>query len=56
MAFLSLLLAVFFFVIGGLAPVFEWDLGEFNPLYWGLAAFAFSFLVPGVMALRNRRL
>jgi phage shock protein PspC (stress-responsive transcriptional regulator) len=56
MAFFSLLIAVVLFVIGGLAPVFDWDLGEFSPLYWGLAAFAFSFLAPGVIAYtaRNR--
>lgn len=50
MSFFFLLISVFLFAIGGLAPVFEWDLGEFSPLYWGLASFAFSFLVPGVVA------
>lgn len=51
MSFFSLLVAVVLFAIGGLAPVFEWDLGEFSPLYWGLTAFAFSFLVPGVVGV-----
>ena len=54
MAFFSLLIAVVLFAIGGLAPVFEWDLGEFSPLYWGLVAFAFSFLAPGVVAYTSR--
>lgn len=45
MAFLSLLVAVFIFLIGALAPVFDWSLGKFSPLYWGLFFFALSFLV-----------
>jgi hypothetical protein len=54
MAFFSLILAVFIFLIGALAPVFKWTLGEFSPLYWGLLFFSLSFLVPDVIAYRNR--
>jgi hypothetical protein len=50
MAFFSLFIAVVCFLIGGIAPFAEWDLGDFNPLYWGLFFFALSFLVPGVVA------
>lgn len=55
MAFFSLILAVFIFLIGALTPIFHWDLGNFSPLYWGLTFFAFSFLVPGVVAFTGRR-
>lgn len=55
MAFFSLVLAVFIFLIGALTPMFHWDLGNFSPLYWGLTFFSFSFLVPGVVAFTGRR-
>lgn len=50
MSFFSLLLAVFIFFVGALAPIFNWNLGDFSPLYWGLGFFALSFLIPGVVA------
>lgn len=57
MAFISLLVAVFIFFIGALAPIFEWDLGSFSVLYWGLFFFSLSFLVPGAVATyKSRRL
>ena len=52
MAFLSLLAATFCFLVGALTPVFNWSLGEFSPLYWGLFFFALSFLLPGVDTFR----
>ena len=54
MSFFSLLLAVFIFFIGALAPVFDWDLGDFSPLFWGLGFFSLSFLIPGVVAYARR--
>ena len=47
MAFLSLLIAVFIFLIGALTPIFKWDTGSFSILYWGLFFFSLSFLVSG---------
>lgn len=49
MAFVSLLAAVFIFLIGALTPLFEWDLGRFSVLYWGLFFFSLSFLIPGTV-------
>jgi hypothetical protein len=54
MAFLSLIVAVFIFLIGALAPIFTWDLGSFSPLFWGLFFFAFSFLAPTVISYTRR--
>jgi hypothetical protein len=53
-AFISLLVAVFIFLIGALAPVFDWSLGKFSPLYWGLFFFSLSFLVSGASAYVGR--
>lgn len=53
MAFLSLLAAVIIFLIGALAPMFKWNLGDWNPLYWGLMFFSLSFLIPGFATFRS---
>jgi len=55
MAFFSLIAAVFIFLIGALAPVFDWTLKDFSPLYWGLFFLSLYFLIPGVVAYRNSR-
>jgi hypothetical protein len=41
---LLLLVAAICFVVAGLAPILTWDLGHFDPIAWGLAAFAASFM------------
>ena len=53
MAFLSLLIAVFIFLVGALTPIFKWDTGTFSILYWGLFFFSLSFLLPGIRAAYN---
>jgi len=43
--------AVFFFVaavlfaVAGLTPVFDWDLGEFHVIAWGLTSLALGLVV-----------
>lgn len=55
MSLLLLVFAVFSFLLEALAPVFEWNLGEYNAIAWGLAGFAASFLVgPATAAWRSR--
>jgi hypothetical protein len=54
MAFLSLIVAVFIFLIGALAPMFDWSLGKFSPLYWGLFFFALSFLATNAVGYFGR--
>lgn len=47
---LAIIISIFIFLIGALAPLFQWHLGKFDPLMWGLVAFAFghiwTYLVP----------
>lgn len=44
MSFLAFLVAVFCFLIAALAPVFNWNLGDFNAIAWGLVATALGLL------------
>lgn len=55
MSLLLLVFAVFSFLLEALTPVFDWDLGDFNAIAWGLTGFAGSFLVgPATAAWRSR--
>lgn len=54
MSVLLLLLAVLFFLLEALRPLFDWDLGDFHAIAWGLAALSASFLV-GTAAFTNWR-
>ena len=57
MVFISLLIAFVCFLIAALAPVFEWTLGDFNAIAWGLTFFALASLLPGaVTAYRTRNI
>lgn len=40
------LISTVIFVIAGLAPILEFDLGRFDAIAWGLAALAAGFLWP----------
>lgn len=55
MSLLLLVLAVFFFLLDALQPVFDYTLGDFYAHAWGSAAFAASFLVGPVNAWRSRQ-
>jgi hypothetical protein len=44
--------ALILFAVAGLTPVFEWNLGRFDPISWGLAALAGGFLWP--IGVRHR--
>lgn len=43
---LSLLISFICFLVGALASLFEWNLGEFEPVLWGLTFLALGFLWP----------
>ena len=57
MSLLLLVAAVFFFLLEALRPVFDYSLGEFHAVAWGLVAFSASFLVgaPAIVAWRSRQ-
>lgn len=55
MVFISLLIALFCFLIAALAPVFEWTLGSFNAIAWGLFFFTLASLVPGAVSVYRTR-
>ena len=50
-------IAAVLFAIAGLTPVFNWNLGEFNVIAWGLCALALGHVVSGslVGVSRGRR-
>lgn len=41
---LAIIIAAFIFLIGALAPLFDWDLHKFNYLGWGLFSFALGHI------------
>lgn len=41
---LAIIISAFIFLIGALAPLFDWNLGDFNYLAWGLFAFALGHI------------
>ncbi len=43
---LAFIVALFCFLLAALAPLFEWNLGDFHAIAWGLAALALGFLWP----------
>lgn len=43
---LSFAAALFCFLLAALAPIFDWSLGEFHAIAWGLAALALGVLWP----------
>lgn len=42
----SFIVALFCFLLAALAPLFEWNLGDFHAIAWGLAALTLGFLWP----------
>lgn len=43
---IAFVIALVLFVIAALAPLFDWALGDFHAVAWGLAAMAAGFLWP----------
>ena len=41
---LAIFVSFVIFLIGALAGLFEWSLGDFDPLMWGLVFFSFGHL------------
>jgi hypothetical protein len=46
---IAFVVALVCFLIAALAPLFDWALGDFNALAWGLAALTVGFLWPAGM-------
>lgn len=43
---LCFVIAAFFFLLAGLAPILDFNLGEFDAIAWGLFALTIGFLWP----------
>jgi len=43
---IAFLVALVCFILAGLAPILEFDLGQFHAIAWGLAAMACGFIWP----------
>jgi hypothetical protein len=43
---LAFVAALICFAVAALAPLFDWALGDFHAIAWGLAALAVGFLWP----------
>jgi hypothetical protein len=43
---IAFLISLICFLLAALAPIFEYSLGKFDAIAWGLAALAAGFLVP----------
>ena len=53
---LAIIFAAFIFLIGALAPLFDWDLHKFNYLGWGLFCFALGTFGPTLLDLATSSL
>lgn len=50
---LSIMVSIFIFLIAALAPLFEWNLGDFHAIAWGLFFFALGHIWPYVVGPRQ---
>lgn len=48
-----LLIAAILFLIGALAQLFHWNLGDVSVHFWGLFFFVLSFLAPQFDTIKN---
>lgn len=45
MSLVFFVIAAVLFALAGLTPVFDWDLGEFHTIAWGLTSLALGLVV-----------
>lgn len=48
-----LLIAAFMFLVGALAALFHWNLGDVSVHFWGMFFFVLSFLSPHFETIRT---
>jgi hypothetical protein len=53
MSYVAFLLSFFSFLIYALAGLFDWDLGDFDPLAWGFVALSLGHVLTGGSLIRR---